>query len=53
MRSAEAAVAASKLREARAVAEHASDLADDGKEKDAVREYRKLFGGRMPYPSTS
>lgn len=53
MSSAEAAVAAAKLREAQAVAERGSDLADAGKEKDAVREYRKLFGGRMPYPSTS
>jgi len=53
MSAAEAAVAATKLREAQAIAERASDLADAGKEKDAVREYRKLFGNRMPYPSTS
>lgn len=53
MSSAEAALAASKLREAQTIAERASDLADEGREKAAVEEYRKLFGRRMPRPSTS
>jgi hypothetical protein len=49
----EAAVAASRLREAQSVAETAADFADTGKEKAAVDEYKKLFGWRMPRPSTS
>lgn len=53
MSSAEAALAASKLREARVISERASDLADVGDEKGAVEEYRKLFGNRMPRPRTS
>jgi hypothetical protein len=53
MNSTEAAIAAGRLREAQAVAETAADLADAGKEKAAVTEYKKLFGWRMPYPSTS
>jgi hypothetical protein len=53
MNSAEAAVAAGRLREARVIAEHASDLADAGKERASVEEYRKLFGRRMPRPRSS
>jgi hypothetical protein len=53
MNSAEAAIAAGRLRQAQAVAETAADLADAGKEKAAVTEYKKLFGWRMPYPSTN
>ncbi len=53
MTSTEAAFAATKLREAQAVAERAADLADAGEEKAAVDEYKKLFGRRMPYPSTA
>jgi len=53
MNPAEAAVAASRLREAQSVAETAADFADAGKEKAAVDEYKKLFGWRMPRPSTS
>ena len=53
MNSPEAAVAASRLREAQSVAETAADFADAGKEKAAVDEYKKLFGWRMPRPSTS
>ena len=52
MSSAEKALAAAKLREARIIAERASDLADEGKEKAAVEEYRRLFGSRMPRPPT-
>ncbi len=53
MSAAEAAVAATKLREAQAIAERAADLADAGEEKAAVEEYRKLFGRRMPRPSAT
>ncbi len=53
MNSPEAAVAASRLREAQSVAETAADFADAGKEKAAVDEYKKLFGWRMPRPGTS
>lgn len=53
MASYEASAAAAKLREAQAIAERASDLADAGNEKAALEEYRKLFGRRMPRPSSS
>lgn len=53
MSSAEATVAAQRMRDALAISEHASDLADAGKQRAAVEEYRKLFGRRMPRPSTS
>lgn len=42
--------AAAKLLEAQAVAERAIELQDDGKERAAVEEWRKLFGNRMPQP---
>jgi hypothetical protein len=51
MTSFELRLAAAKLREAQAIAENASDLADAGKERAAVEEYKKLFGRRMPRPS--
>lgn len=38
------------LLRARATAERAVDLADNGKERAAVTEWRKLFGNRMPNP---
>jgi hypothetical protein len=53
MSAAEAAVAATKLREAQEIAEVAADFADAGKEKAAVDEYKKLFGWRMPRPNTA
>lgn len=53
MKSAEAAIAAGRLREACSIVEHAGDLADAGKERAAVEEYRKVFGNRMPRPTTS
>lgn len=53
MSSAEAALAAGKLREAQEIAERAVDLADEDNERAAVEEWRKLFGWRMPRPSAS
>jgi len=44
------ALAKSALLEARAIAERAVDLADDGQERAAVAEWQKLFGRRMPNP---
>lgn len=49
----EASAAATRLREAQVIAERASDLADASKEKAAVEEYKKLFGRRLPRPSSS
>jgi len=42
--------AAAALRNAQAIAEAAVDLEDDGQERAAVEEWRKLFGTRMPRP---
>ncbi len=42
--------AAASLREAVAIAESAVDLEDDGQERAAVEQWRKLFGNRMPRP---
>jgi len=53
MSSADAALAAGKLREAQEIAERAVDLADERNEPAAVEEWRKLFGWRMPQPSGS
>ena len=44
------AAAATALRGALAIAETAVDLEDDGQERAAVEEWRKLFGNRMPRP---
>jgi hypothetical protein len=38
------------LEDARRVAENAVDLADEGQERAAVKEWQKLFGKRMPNP---
>lgn len=38
------------LRGAQAIAERANDLEDDGQERAAVEEWRRLFGTRMPRP---
>ena len=43
-------LAKNALLEARAIAERAVDLADDGQGRAAVTEWRKLFGNRMPNP---
>ncbi|MDT4995302.1 MAG: hypothetical protein QOC94_2759 [Actinoplanes sp.] len=50
MTSAEKQQAATALREALAIAETAIRLEDDGHERAAVEEWRKLFGWRMPRP---
>jgi Second Messenger Oligonucleotide or Dinucleotide Synthetase domain len=39
-----------RLREAQRIAEDALQLEDDGSERQAVEEWRRLFGGRMPRP---
>lgn len=43
-------LAKTALLQARSIAERAVDLADDGQERAAVTEWRKLFGNRMPNP---
>lgn len=43
-------LAKTALLDARSIAERAVDLADDGHERAAVTEWRKLFGNRMPNP---
>ncbi len=50
MSPAEKDAAAAALRNAQAIAEAAVDLEDDGQERAAVEEWRKLFGTRMPRP---
>lgn len=50
MSAAEKDAAAAALRGAQAIAEAAVDLEDDGQERAAVEEWRKLFGTRMPRP---
>jgi hypothetical protein len=50
MSSAEHDAAAEALRGALAIAEAAVDLEDDGQERAAVEQWRKLFGNRMPRP---
>jgi hypothetical protein len=42
--------AAAALRDAQAIAERAVDLEDDGQERAAYDEWRKLFGNRMTRP---
>lgn len=42
--------AAARLREAQDIAENAVDLQDDGQERAAVEEWRRIFGNRMPRP---
>jgi len=46
----EKAAAANALRGALTIAETAVDLEDDGQERAAVEQWRKLFGNRMPRP---
>jgi hypothetical protein len=46
----EKAAAADALRGALTIAESAVDLEDDGQERAAVEQWRKLFGNRMPRP---
>jgi predicted nucleotidyltransferase len=46
----EKAAAAGALRSALTLAETAVDLEDDGQERAAVEQWRKLFGNRMPRP---
>lgn len=43
-------LARNALLEARSIAELAVDLADEGQERAAVTEWRRLFGNRMPNP---
>ena len=43
-------LAADTLRRAQAIAEHAVDLEDDGQERAAYDEWKKLFGDRMTRP---
>jgi Second Messenger Oligonucleotide or Dinucleotide Synthetase domain len=50
MSSSERSEAATALREAQQIAETAVWLEDEGKERAAVEEWRKLFGWRMPRP---
>jgi hypothetical protein len=50
MTGAEKTAAAVALREAQAIAETAVDLEDDGQERAAVEEWRKIFGNRMTRP---
>jgi hypothetical protein len=50
MTAADKHAAAAALRGAQAIAEAAVDLEDDGQERAAVEEWRKLFGTRMPRP---
>jgi len=42
--------AAARLRESREIAENAVDLQDEGQERAAVEEWRRIFGNRMPRP---
>lgn len=48
MTAAQRMLARTALLQARSIAERAADLADDGHERAAVTEWRKLFGNRMP-----
>jgi hypothetical protein len=50
MSSAEKNIAEDALRGALAIAEAAVDLEDDGQERAAVEQWRKLLGNRMPRP---
>lgn len=50
MSASEASSAASALADAAEIASHAVWLEDDGQERAAVEEWRKLFGSRMPRP---
>jgi hypothetical protein len=50
MTSGQKAAAASELRGALTIAEAAVDLEDDGQERAAVEQWRKLFGNRMTRP---
>jgi hypothetical protein len=50
MSPAEKNAAADALRGALAIAEAAVDLEDDGQERAAVEQWRRLFGNRMPRP---
>ena len=50
MSGAEKQQAGAALREALAIAEEAIRLEDDGQERAAVEEWRRLFGWRMPRP---
>jgi hypothetical protein len=50
MTSSERGKAATALRDAQQIAESAVWLEDEGKERAAVEEWRKLFGWRMPRP---
>jgi hypothetical protein len=50
MSSAQKQQAEGALREALAIAEEAIRLEDDGQERAAVEEWRRLFGWRMPRP---
>lgn len=42
--------AAQRLRDAQEIAENAVDLQDEGQERAAVEEWRRIFGNRMPRP---
>lgn len=50
MSPAERMTAAQRLRDAQEIAENAVDLQDEGKERAAVDEWRRIFGSRMPRP---
>lgn len=50
MSAAQKTAAADALRQAQRVAEHAVDLEDDGQERAAYDEWKKLFGDRMTRP---
>jgi hypothetical protein len=43
-------IAADALRRVQAIAERAVDLEDDGQERAAYDEWKKLFGDRMARP---
>jgi hypothetical protein len=50
MTTTEKAAAADALRQVQSIAEHAVDLEDDGQERAAYDEWKKLFGDRMTRP---
>lgn len=50
MTTAQKEAACFSIREAQSIAESAVDLEDDGQERAAVEQWRKLFGSRMPRP---
>lgn len=46
----ERVTATQRIQDAQEIAENAVDLEDEGNERAAVEEWRRIFGGRMPKP---